>query len=150
MSTTVSLPVPPPRLTIPVFEGPSATETALVKEALLINGLKVSGRFRLVCPGSSTAKLSMRSPCEGDISPRTTASTHCPPGFGPSSLARIEGNSSNGMFGKGLDLLSGHTIREYYMTRLLVDGTETYVPIQIEVRLEKSSLIFGEVLGAEY
>jgi hypothetical protein len=164
---SATLPVPPKRLhfstpdyifppldcmSIPFLRScaPSAEEVAAVKRALTDAGFIINEPFKSLHTGASTAKLSMPSPREGDVSPRTLASTHCPPGFGMSSMSRIEGNSSNGMFGKGLDLMNGHTIREYYMTRLLVDGIETFVPIQIEVRLEKSGSIFGKVLGAEF
>lgn len=126
------------------------TKIPAIKQALEDAGFTVSEDFYLQHDNASTVMLSMRTPIEGESSPRTVAKSRCPEGFGPNAMSQITGNCSNGMMGRGLTLMNGGTVFEHYMTRIMLYGQETFIPVLVEVRMVATGrLEIGRVLAAE-
>ena len=132
----------------PICDKETADKVAVaLKEA----GFELDTNFKIVTKGSCTFGLSMRSPREGDISPKDDAISRCGEGIGLATIATIEGTSMNGMMGKTLSLFNGRIINQWYMARIsnpFGEGT-VYIPISANIQIVDREICILEITRAE-
>lgn len=126
------------------------TRVELIREALIAIGFQVSDELEILSPDSSICSLSMRTPTEEILTPRTNAKNIISKkiGFGLEVMEAIETNSSN-WTSSAYSNASGCQFKRFYMTRIILNGEEVYMIVKIKVQQIDGIDVFGEIVGIE-